>query len=271
MKKSLIFAAACLFAAVGFGNAFQAQADEPKAMNEKELTSLESKLFVTLDASGASDDAKAAQTLIDEGETSEGGDAKCWWWCCRPRYYYYPTYYYYSWYCPCYYVPVRLVTYTVPVTYTATIVSPTVAAVNRTVSSTSTSTTTSETSVSSTGWEFKASGAVAKGAVINGTVPEKSPLKKMGLRSGDIIVKVDGNKVDSLADVQRATANSKIVYIRGNQIKTGGKQILQKVNDDVTVKAFAEKVSAEQLEKVGQGGQTLYEYYDALEKDTVVK
>jgi len=96
----------------------------------------------------------------------------------------------------------------------------------------------------------------------------------MGLRSGDIIVKIDGVKVDSLADVQRANANSKIVYIRGNQIKTGGKQILQKANDEVTVKSFPEKVSAEQLEEIKNAGdaeKTLYEYYDSLEKDAVVK
>jgi len=269
MKKSLTFVAACLFAAFGLGNSIQAQDAEPQAMDEQELASLESQLFVSLDTEVVSDDAKAAKALIDEGETSENGEAKCWWWCCRPTYYYYPSYYYYSWYCPCYYVPFRLVTYTVPVHYVVTTVSPVVAAAEQTV--TTATTTTTQTSVASTGFDFKASGSVAKGAVINGTIPAQSPLKKMGLRSGDIIVKIDGKKVDSLADVKRAAANSKIVYIRGNQIKTAGKQILQKTSNNVSVKSF-EQVSAERLEGAkADAGKTLYEYYDELEKNIEVK
>jgi len=77
MKKSMIFVAACLFAAVGMGNSIQTQGAEPQAMEEQELASLESKLFVSLDSAVASNDLKAAEALIDEGETEENGEAKC--------------------------------------------------------------------------------------------------------------------------------------------------------------------------------------------------
>lgn len=235
-------------------------AEEAKPLSEQEVAALESGLFVNVDAMDTSDEAKFAQQLI--AESGDDQDAKCWFWCWRyPRWYYYPTYYYYSWYCPCYYVRFRIVTYTIP----------TVTAETTTVAATATTATTTETttaSVASTTIIAKSSGKVAKGAVIDQKVPSSSPLRKMGLRAGDIVTNVDGNPVQSLLDVRRIKSNSNITYVRGNQIRVAGKPLLQKATESVA-KSFAgseqSAVNTNDIKNAQSSTMSLYEYYDGLE------
>ncbi|MDO4627778.1 MAG: PDZ domain-containing protein, partial [Planctomycetia bacterium] len=115
----------------------------------------------------------------------------------------------------------------------------------------------------------KSSGQVSKGAVIDQQVPTTSPLYRMGLRSGDIITKVDGNPVSQLVDIRRIKENSTIEYVRGNQIKVAGKPILQSATSDVAkfyTGAPAVEFDTKGIVEVQQTEMTLYEYYDNMAK-----
>ncbi|MDO4573929.1 MAG: PDZ domain-containing protein [Planctomycetia bacterium] len=270
MKRIAVFSLAVVFAAVvGVCSA------EEKVTAEQ-VAALEASLFANLETMDTSSDAKFAQEL----EASEGNDgaAKCWFWCWRrPVRYYYPCYYYYTWYCPVYYVPLRIVTYSVPVvtvqpvqTVQTQVVTPTQPAQTQAsataVASTGDATATATASVVTK--FLPSSGRVAKGAVIDATVPATSPLFKMGLRSGDIITTVDGNAVNSLLDARRIKADSNITYVRGNQIKVAGKPILQGNSKSVQVSdgSKSNDVTVDSIKEIQKSEMSLYEYYDSLEK-----
>ncbi len=244
MKKNfLAFAAACLIAALGAGSAQAQELD--KNATEAEIAAFEKENFVSFEQLAADGDAKFAENLLAETEEgAEGSDAKCWFW--GWRYYYYPRYYYYTWYCPCYYVPLRLVTYTVPVTTTV-------------------ATTTTTTIVA------KSSGQTACGAVVDQTVPANSPLAKLGVKVGDVITHVDGVQVKSLVDLRKVKADSTLKIIPGNLINVSKNQI-NHVPSETEAKALENGAKGLTELNIGEDSigenetVTLYEYYEALEK-----
>ena len=244
-------------------------------MTEQQVAAMEADLFSNLETMSTSDDAKFAKEL--ENLSGNDGAAKCWFWCWRRAYWsYYPSYYYYSWYCPVYYVPLRIVTYSIPVVQvTTTPVQPQVvtaqsAPTAATASATAVAGDTSATATASVVTKFlPSSGAVAKGAIVDGKVPENSPLAKLGLRSGDIITKVDGNPVTSLVDARRIKENSNVTYVRGDKIKVAGKPILQKASNEVATSNNGSKSAdfdANNIKNFQKTEMSLYEYYDSLEK-----
>jgi len=294
MKKNfLALAAACLIAALGAGSAQAQELD--KNATEAEIAAFEKEHFITFDAMSVNGDAKAAQALISAtGEGAEGSDAKCWFW--GWRYYYYPTYYYYTWYCPCYYVPLRLVTYTVPVTTTTTTVVTTPgAAANVEVQQqqvqqpqqqqqqqnqqqqqqqqqTQDQSAAQSNSVDpNTVAIAKSTGRMACGAVVDQTVPQNSPLKKMGVKVGDVITHVDGVQVKSLHDLKKITANSKLTVIPGSSISVSKQQINHapsaKASQDLENGAKGDLTELNIGEdSIGENETvSLYEYYEALE------
>ncbi|MDO4551743.1 MAG: PDZ domain-containing protein [Planctomycetia bacterium] len=239
-------------------------------ISEKDVAAIEATLFATLDTLDTSDDAKFAKEL--EKISGDDGEAKCWFWCWRrPRWVVYPSYYYYTWYSPVYYVPFRIVTYSVPVIRTVPVVQnvPATGAASATATATVGDVTATATANVVTKF-LPSSGRVSKGAVIDSKVPQNSPLFKMGLRSGDIITSVDGTPVQSMIDVRRIKADSKITYVRGNQIKVAGKPILQRTSGEVAQADTASKtadVSLDNIKSLQTTEQSLYEYYDNLEKE----
>ena len=245
MKKNfLALAAACLIAALGAGSAQAQELD--KNATEAEIAAFEKENFVSFEQLAADGDAKFAANLLAETEEgAEGSDAKCWFW--GWRYYYYPRYYYYSWYCPCYYVPLRLVTYTVPVTTTV-------------------ATTTTTTYVA------KSSGKTACGAVVDQTVPANSPLANVGVKVGDVITHVDGVQVKSLVDLRKVKADSTLKIIPGNLINVSKNQI-NHVPSETEAKALESGAKGLTELNIGEDSigenetVTLYEYYEALEKN----
>ena len=262
MKKNLFaFAAACLIAAFGAASV-QAQELDKNATPE-EIAAFEAEHFVSFEKINADGAAKAAQNLIAETEEgAEGGDAKCWFW--GWRYYYYPRYYYYTWYCPCYYVPLRVVTYTVPVNATIVTTSPATGVASTT--STTSTTTTSTVAIA------KSSGQTACGAVVDQNVPKTSPLFAMGLKAGDVITHIDGKRVQSNLDLKRITKDSELQFIPGNQISVS-KQQINHVPSESTAKAL--EAGAKTLDELNIGEDSigenetvsLYEYYEALQKN----
>lgn len=244
MKKSLFaFAVACMIAACGAGSA-NAQ-ELAKNATPAQIAAFEAENFLSFDDMNADGPAKFAQKVIDAtDEGAEGSDAKCWFW--GWRYYSYPTYYYYTWYCPCYYVPLRLVTYTVPTVTVSTNVNTVVVA--------------------------KSSGKTACGAVVDQTVPANSPLAAMGIKAGDVITHVDGRPVKSNVDLRRITANSKLKFIPGDQISVSKKQINHVPNESEAkaIESGAKGLTALNIgeKSIGENETvTLYEYYEALEKN----
>lgn len=246
-------------------------AADNKATNA-EAEKLESQLFIIADEGVVSDGAKVATLLASDNDPQ----AKCWFrgW---GSYYYPYTYYYYDWYCSWYYVPFQIVYYTVPVqpvvTVTPAVTTTTVSNVVTTpaaVTTTASVTETTETiAASETTIIAKSSNQHAQGAVISKKVPANSPLFKMGLRAGDIIAKIDGKPVNSMIDVRRMTKNSKVVFIRGNQIKVASQQLLTKTNNSMAKSSGgmnANQINLDVLKKVQGKEMSLYEYYDSLEK-----
>ncbi|MBE6427202.1 MAG: PDZ domain-containing protein [Planctomycetaceae bacterium] len=241
----------------GFGGMNNVQAEE-KSLTEQEIAAKEADFFTSLETLDTSSDAKFAEQL--EASEGDGGAAKCWFWCVRRRGILFPRYTYYTWYCPVYRVPLRIVTYAVPVAAPA---AGTVITTPAPVSA--------EPAATSIVVKFQpSSGKVAKGAVIDGKVPADSPLVKLGLRSGDIITKVDGNPVNSMLDARRIRENSEIEFVRGEQIKVASKQLLQNEGSQSgSVKSAS--VDFGSLQAVQEREMSLYEYYDMQEKGSVMK
>lgn len=256
-----------------------------EAMTEQEVAAMEASLFANFDTMDSSSDAKFAQEL--ESLSGNDGAAKCWFWCWRrPVRFVYPTYYYYTWYCPVYYVPLRIVTYSIPVIRPVPVVqtvqteagaaSATAAAAAATATATATATAGDATATASASANagvvtkfLPSSGRVSKGAVIDAKVPQNSPLFKMGLRSGDIITSVDGTPVQSMLDARRIKANSSVTYVRGDQIKVAGKPILQNSSAQVAQAESGAKtadLSLESVKSMQASEMSLYEYYDSQEK-----
>lgn len=278
MKRIAMMSLVLAFTAFwGFCNA-------EEKVTEQQIAALEASLFSNLETMDPSDGAKFAQEL--EAQAGNDGSAKCWFWCWRrPVRYYYPCYYYYSWYCPVYYVPLRIVTYSVPVVttrvVTPVVTTPVVAAPEvQTVQTQTVQAQASATTIASSGETtasasasivtkfLPSSGRVSKGAVIDGSVPANSPLRKMGLRSGDIITSVDGNPVNSLLDARRIKADSNITYVRGNQIKVAGKPILQGNASNAQPNNGSKSIdlTIDSIKNLQESEMSLYEYYDNLEK-----
>lgn len=246
-------------------------AADNKAANA-EAEKLESQLFIIADEGTVSDNAKLANFLSSDKDPQ----AKCWFSrnCC----YYYPySYYYYDWYCSWYYVPFQIVYYTVPVqpvvTVTPAVTTTTVSNVVTTPAAVTTTASVTETTETVASTETmiiaKSSQQVARGAVIDKKVPTNSPLYKMGLRAGDVIAKIDGKPVNSMVDVRRMTSKSKVVFIRGNQIKVASKQLLTKTDKKISKSSNginANEINLDVLKKVQGKEMSLYEYYDSMEK-----
>lgn len=263
-KSLLIFGVLALFGLINLGAA-------EKVYTEKEARQIESQLFMQVDDSIISNGAKLANFLANDGDPQ----AKCWFggW----RSYYTPCYYYYDWYCDWYQVPLRIIYYTVPtqpvVTVTPAVTTTTVSNVVTTSAAiTTTLPVTSSAAVASveTAIIAKSSNTVVKGAVIDKTVPQDSPLFKMGLRAGDIIAKINGKPVSSMIDIRRMSRNSEVVFIRGHQIKVADKQPLTKVGSDLGKSSMTlntKDINLKVLEKAQKRTMSLYEYYDSLEKE----
>ncbi len=251
MKKFLAMCAVCLAATFATG-ALNAQ--EPKAMSEQDAqaaAAAEAEVFSQYETLDVESDDAIAKSL------NGGTESKCcWFWYWRPvRYYYYPAYYYYyTWYCPVYYVNLRLVSYTVDVP-TATVATAS--------TTTSSSTTTTETSVEVVKTKSGQT-AIAKGAVIDGKVKANSILAKKGLRSGDVITKIDGRPINSMNDVKNIKANSRITYVPGDKVKIAKKAVLQKKTDEVAKSYDGFKTQPVKLNdvKAAEPGMTLYDYYN---------
>lgn len=262
--KSLLFWGILILC--GIGNLEAAE----KIYTEKEAGQIESQLFMKVDSSIISDNAKLAEFLIGDGDTQ----AKCWFWGWRS--YYTPCYYYYDWYCDWYYVPLRIVYYTVPVRPVVTVTpAVTTTAVSNIVTTPAAVTTASAVTTTSTvaaepmTFIAKSSNQMARGAVIDSKVPSNSPLFKMGLRSGDVITKINGKPVNSMIDVRRMNKNSQVVFIRGNQIKVADRQPLTKVSSDLGKSLMtlnAKDINLNVLKKAQNRTMSLYEYYDSLEE-----
>lgn len=238
--------------------------------DQNQAEAIESSLFIEADEAVVSNSAKLANFLSSDNDVQ----AKCWFsgW----RSYYYPcNYYYYNWYCNWYYVPFRIVYYTVPVQPVVAVTQAvTTSYVNYTYTYPTAVTTTAAVTTApgavvanSTTIIAKSSKQVACGAVIDQKVTSNSPLFKMGLRAGDIIAKIDGKPVKSMIDIRRMTGNSKVVFIRGNQIKVAGKQLLTKTNNQIS-KANGNPVNIDLniLKANSKKEMSLYEYYDSLDK-----
>lgn len=240
--------------------------------SEDQAKKIESSLFMEAEESVVSDSAKALNFLSSDNDPQ----AKCWFsgW----RSYYYPcSYYYYNWYCDWYYVPFRIVYYSVPVQPVVAVTpAVTTAYVNYTytwptaITTTAAVTATTQT-VASTATTIiaKSSKSLASGAVIDKKVPSNSPLFKMGLRAGDIIAKIDGKPVNSMIDVRRMTKNSQVVFVRGNQIKVAGRQLLARTNNGMAKSngMNANNIDLDVLKKAQSNKEmSLYEYYDSLNK-----
>lgn len=238
--------------------------------NENEAKTIESQLFIEADESIASDNAKLSEILLSDNDSQ----SKCWFWGWRS--WYTPCYYYYyDWYCDWYYVPVRLVYYTVPVrpvvTVTPAVTTSTVTySYSNPTSITTTAAVTETETVASTSTTIiaKSSNKLARGVVIDKKVPVTSPLHKMGLRAGDVIAKIDGKPVTSMIDVRRMTKNSKVVFVRGDQIKVAGRQPLTKTKTTLGKSSGmnSNDIDLEALKKAQTKTMSLYEYYDSLEK-----
>ncbi|MDO5552712.1 MAG: PDZ domain-containing protein [Planctomycetia bacterium] len=220
---------------------------EEKPVDDQKLQEQESVLFDEMPVS------KGDVYLAPDGEeVDEQATGKCWWWCWRRPvvYTYYPRYYYYYWYCPCYYTSFRVVTVTVPATV-ATV----------TTEAATTTTTTTETQV------VKSANRVIKGAVIDKAIGSQSPLRKHGLRRGDVITAIDGQAVNTLADVKRAKADSVISYVRGNQVKVAGNVLERNASpkgyDAADLVEFDSK-DVPSKSTLREKSMTLYEYYDSL-------
>lgn len=286
MKRTVMMG--LVLAMAGFAGA-NANANETKIndsnepqMTEQELASLEASLFASMETLDTSSDAKFAEQL----QASEGndGNAKCWFWCWRRRWVAYPRYYYQTWYCPTYYVPLRIVTYavpvvrpvvvnpvvTTPVVTTPAVATPTVQTAPTMTVTNATATATATATASVIAKFLPKSDKVAKGAVIDGTVPDHSPLKQFGIRSGDIITKVDGNPINSMLDVRRITKDSSIEFISGKQIKVAGKPILQN-GGAMSSGAKSADVTVDQIKALQETEMSLYDYYDNLEKKSTMK
>lgn len=284
MKRIAIMSLALVFAAfAGFCYA-------EEEITEEQIAALEASLFSDLETMDTSSSAKFAEQL--EAGSGNDGTAKCWFRCRRrPVRFRYPAYQYYTWYCPVYFVPLRIVTYSVPV-YRVAPAKPTapgkpltpapaapaapeqdLTPVQEPVKQRVTSTviTTEQETVSSEATsiltKFAAtSGRVSKGAVIDGEVPSNSPLRRMGLRSGDIITSVDGNPVNTIADIKRIKSNSRITYVRGDKIKVSGKLILEGnvANAPASNGSKSVAVSIDSIKSLQDSNISLYEYYDNL-------
>lgn len=228
--------------------------DPSQKMSEAELAKLEADLFVTLDSTDADSEAKA----LDAALVDDDGTAKCLWWRYRPAYYYYPSYYYYGWYCPVYYVPLRFVTYTVPVRYTVYTYTPGLPVAQTVVGAPA----AADVAVVDDGYAVKSSGRTARGAVISKEIPAKSPLAKIGLRTGDIVTKIDGKPVTSMADLKKINKNSKVEFVKGKGIKIASKSMNVRgaKGGDSAGAASVQDIKAEKE-------VSLYDYFDNLEDD----
>ncbi|MDO4586720.1 MAG: PDZ domain-containing protein [Planctomycetia bacterium] len=252
MKKFI----ACLFVAglaLLAANTTFAQESSQK-MTDEELAKLEAELFVTLDSTDAGSEAKSLKIALGD---NDDGTAKCLWWRYRPAYYYYPSYYYYGWYCPVYYVPLRFVTVTLPVRYTVYTYTYGQPVVTNVVGAASEVVAAGDAEVI-----VKSSGQHVRGAVISKTIPAKSPLAKIGLRAGDIVTKINGKPVTSMADLKKITKNSKVEFVKGNGIKIAAKSmsIQGAKGGDSAGTASVQDIKAEK-------DVFLYDYFDNLEED----
>ena len=115
---------------------------------------------------------------------------------------------------------------------------------------------------------FHKSANDTNGAMLDSNPAPGTPLAELGLRRGDIITHIDGRSLQSLQDLNRATVDSEVRFMRGNETRFAG-NLLKNANDNF-LKSF-EVAGMQEVEagtlmtnaQIQANDLDMYKYFDA--------